>query len=87
VSSISTSVIVFGFVFGGPLRGMLLRKRLPKDHLSEDSKNVVNMGMDLVATMTAIVLGLLMWSAKSSGDQSIPRELHFRIKLRRGGRL
>ena len=61
--------IVFGSVFGGSLVGMALRQRLPKHHLSDESKSVVQLGMGLVATMTALVLALLIASAKSSHDQ------------------
>jgi hypothetical protein len=68
MSSVATSSIVFAFVFGGALLGMFLRTVLPQDHLSDTSKGVVMIAMGLVATMTAIVLGLLISSAKSSFD-------------------
>jgi hypothetical protein len=68
MGSIAISSIAFAFVFGGALVGMYLRTILPKDHLSEDSKNVVKMGMGLVATMCALVLSLVISSAKSSFD-------------------
>jgi hypothetical protein len=68
VSSIATSCIVFACVFGGALLGMLLRNFLPEHHLDPDSRNVVNLGMALIGTMTALVLGLLIASAKSSYD-------------------
>ena len=48
--------------------GMVLRSILPNDHLSGDSKDVVKLGMGLVATMAALVLGLLIASAKGSFD-------------------
>ncbi len=48
--------------------GMVLRSILPDDHLSGDSKDVVKLGMGLVATMAALVLGLLIASAKGSFD-------------------
>jgi hypothetical protein len=47
---------------------MLLRDKLPEHHLSADSKDVVKLTMGLVGTMTALVLGLLIGSAKSSYD-------------------
>ncbi len=56
MSSITISSIVFAFVFGGGLLGMHLRKVFPKEHLSDDSNDVVRLGMGLVATMTALVL-------------------------------
>lgn len=68
MSSIASSSIVFAVVFGGALLGMFLRRLLPENHLSDDSKGIVMIAMGLVATMTAIVLGLLISSAKSSFD-------------------
>jgi hypothetical protein len=62
------SGIVFGAVFGGALVGMMLRAWLPEHHLSADSRDVVKLGMGLIATITALVLGLLIASAKSSFD-------------------
>jgi len=68
MSSIAISLIVFVFVFGGGLLGMFLRTVLPKDHLNDASKDVVRLGMGLVATMTALVLSLVISSAKNSFD-------------------
>jgi hypothetical protein len=68
MSSITISWIVFGCVFGGALFGLFLRRVLPEPHLSQESKDVVKLGMGLVGTMTALVLGLLIASAKNSFD-------------------
>jgi hypothetical protein len=62
------SLIVFAFVFGGALFGIFLRTVLPEHHLNDSSKDVVKLGMGLVATMSALVLSLLVSSAKSSFD-------------------
>ena len=48
--------------------GMALRLILPEHHLSADSKDVIKMGTGLTATMAALVLALLIASAKSSYD-------------------
>ena len=61
--------IVFACVFGGALLGTFLRAMLPEHHLSPDSKDLVKLGMGLVGTMAALVLGLLIASAKSSHDR------------------
>lgn len=61
-------LIVFGCVFGGALLGMVLRRIVPRHHLDEESKDVVKLGMGLVGTMAALVLGLLLASAKGSYD-------------------
>jgi len=68
MSSIAISSIVFACVFGGALLGMFLRVVLPQGHLSDASKDVVKLGMGLVATMSALVLSLLISSAKNSFD-------------------
>jgi hypothetical protein len=62
------SAITFCLIFFAGLLGMLLRRVLPKDHLSDDSKDVVKLGMGLVGTMAALVLGLLIYSAKATWD-------------------
>jgi hypothetical protein len=62
------SWIVFACVFGGVLIGMLLRAVLPEHHLNADSKDVVKLGMALIGTMSALLLGLLIASAKGSYD-------------------
>lgn len=68
MSSITTSFVVFVCVFGGAVLGMFLRAALPQHHLSDGSKDAVKVGMGLVATMAALVLGLLVSSAKSNYD-------------------
>lgn len=68
MSPIAISVIVLACVFGGALLGALLRVMLPEHHLSAESKDVVKLAMGLIATMSALVLGLLIASAKSSFD-------------------
>jgi hypothetical protein len=65
MNSIAIGFIVFACCFGGALFGMFLCTRLPEQHLSGDSKNIVNLGMGLVGTMTALVVGLLVASTSS----------------------
>ena len=64
--SIAISMIMFIFAFGGSLLGMFLRPILPEHHQSEESRNIVVLGIGVIATMTAIVLGLLVEGAQSS---------------------
>jgi len=68
VSPLLITSIVFACIFGGTLLGMVLRGVLPKHHLSDETKEVVKLGMGLIGTMTALVLGLLVASAKNSFD-------------------
>jgi hypothetical protein len=60
--------ILFVCMFGGALLGMFLRYILPEHNFSEESKDVVRLGTGLVATMAALVLGLLVASAKGTFD-------------------
>lgn len=66
MSFITVSLIVFACVFGGAMLGMLLHSVLPNHHLSSESKDIVKLGMGMVATMSALVLGLLVASAKGA---------------------
>jgi hypothetical protein len=68
MSSIALSLIVFVCVFGGAILGMFIRARLPQHHFSSDSKDVVKLGTGIIATLSALVLGLLIASAKGSFD-------------------
>jgi hypothetical protein len=61
-------MLVFACTFGGALAGIWLRAALPTHHLSDEAKDTVKIGIGLVATMTALVLGLVTASAKSSFD-------------------
>ncbi|HTF63081.1 MAG TPA: hypothetical protein VK638_10255 [Edaphobacter sp.] len=71
MSSITISSIVFACVFGGALFGMSLRAMLPESHVDTSSRDVVRLSMGLVVTMAALVLGLLVASAKGSYDAQI----------------
>lgn len=68
MSSIAISGIVFACVFGGALIGMFLNTLLREHHLNAESKDLVKVGTGLIATMSALVLGLLVASAKASFD-------------------
>ena len=69
MSALAISFIVFACVFGSALAGFYLRTRLPEHHLSEDSLRAVSLAIGLIATLAALVLGLLTASAKSSFDK------------------
>jgi len=65
---IAVCAVVFACVFGSSLAGIVLHRALPADNLSADSKDIVGVSMGLVATLAALVLGLLVSSAKSFYD-------------------
>ena len=68
LSAIAIGCVVFACVFGGALFGLFARRLVPEHHLSADSKDVVKLGIALIATMAALVLSLLIASAKSTYD-------------------
>ena len=61
-------LLVFVSVFGCALLGMHVRTRLPDHHLDEESATAIKLATGLIATIAALVLGLLISSAKSSFD-------------------
>src|SRR5437660_1966460 len=63
-----TAAILFVVLVGIALLGRRVRRYIPEDHLSADSKDSVKLAMGLVATMTALLLGLLVSSAKGTYD-------------------
>ena len=60
--------VVFAVVFGSAMLAMSLRAVVPEHHLGSDSKDVVKLGIAVIATMSALVVSLLLASAKSSYD-------------------
>jgi len=68
MSSLIVASIAFACIFGGAILGLYIQSRLPKHHLSNESKDTVKLGAGLIATMAALVLGLLVGSSKSSFD-------------------
>jgi hypothetical protein len=70
----AVALIAFFCIFGGALLGLLIRSRLPDHHLSDETREVVKLASGLIATLAALVLGLLVSSAKGSLD-SINEEL------------
>jgi hypothetical protein len=67
---ISTAIALFSTVciFGGALLGLHLKRRLPGHHLNHESKDTVKLGSGLLATLSALILGLLVSSAKNTFD-------------------
>ena len=68
VSSLTAAFLALVCIFGGSLLGMVLRALLPKHHLSDESKDAVKLGTGMIATLAALVLGLLIASAKGTFD-------------------
>jgi hypothetical protein len=83
LSPLTISGIAFACILGGTLLGMLVRRWLPAHHLDGESKDAVKLGLALIGTLTALVLGLLVASAKGTYDtqNSTVKELSAKIIL------
>jgi len=58
--------IAFLILSAGAFAGWTIRQRLPAHHLTDDTKNLVSVSMAVVATVSALVLGLLISNANTS---------------------
>src|SRR2546430_9414589 len=79
--TISLAAILFLFLVGVTLLGARLRRLVPAEHLSADSKDAVKLALGLVATMTALLLGLLVSSAKNSFDAARSEVIQMSAKI------
>jgi len=68
MNPLAASSIVFACLVVGTLSGLQLRTVLPSHHLSEQSKDTIKLTAGLIGTMVALILGLLVASAKSFFD-------------------
>jgi Na+/H+ antiporter NhaC len=57
-----------GCIFLGALIGIWLQRLLPGHHLTKELQDIVKLSGGMIATLTALVLGLLVSSAKSTFD-------------------
>lgn len=68
MNSFIVACISAACIFGGVLLGMSIRSRLPEHHLNADSKDTMKLGTAMMATLSALVLGLLISSTKGTYD-------------------
>ena len=66
MSPIEISLLSFVLMLGGAATGSVLRRALPDHHLDEHAKDIIRLGASLLATISALVLGLLISSANGS---------------------
>ena len=81
MSSLSLSLIVLAVVLSGSFVGSHIRSRLPKHHLEGDTRDIVKAGIGLLATLAALVLGLIIASAKNSFDAKTEEVQSAAVKL------
>ena len=68
MTALGVGSVTFVCTFGGALLGLAIRTALPPAHVSKESQDAIRLGMGLVATMTALLLGLVTAAAKGSFD-------------------
>jgi hypothetical protein len=66
LKAVVLSLIIFVCIFGGAVLGIFFRAVLPERHLTEESRNMVTIGMGIVATMAALAVGLMIQGAQIS---------------------
>lgn len=66
MSPLATSLLVCALLVAGSIGGVGLRRVLPDRHLDTHTKDVVRLGCGLIATISGLVLGLLINSAKTA---------------------
>jgi hypothetical protein len=66
---IAVSAIAFAAMSAAAILGMLLRSILPDRYLGADSKEAIRLGSALIATMSALLLGLLVSSTRGSYEE------------------
>lgn len=68
MNALLTAIVAFAGIIAGAWFGAYLRKVLPEHHLTQETESAVRIGVGLIATMAALVLGFLLASAKGSFD-------------------
>lgn len=66
MDTLTTAGVVFATTAGAALASLVLGQRLPGHHVDADSRDVVRLVAGLVAALAALVLGLLITSAKAN---------------------
>jgi hypothetical protein len=77
----AVALILFIVLVGVTLLGGRLRRLLPERQLSDESKDAIKLALGLVGTMTAILLGLLISSAKGAFDTTRTEVIQMAAKV------
>ena len=68
MNTVTTSFFIFGLLAIAVSLGIMVRRFVPNEHVTADSKDTVKLALGLVSTTTALILGLLVSSAKGAYD-------------------
>jgi len=77
MTSLTVGIISAGCICGGALAGFGLQRVLPKHHLSKEAQDMIKLAVGVIATSTALVLGLLVSSSKGQFDAMGSRLVQF----------
>jgi hypothetical protein len=66
MNSVLASLFTFLAIFCGALAGILVSRRLPAPHLSNETRTAVSVSMAVVGTLAALVLGLMISTASTA---------------------
>jgi hypothetical protein len=81
--ALAISTLIFAIVFGGAIAGMALRRSLPAENVGPDAKETVRLATGLIVTMTGLVLGMLVSSAKGyyDGQENVVAQMSSQVIL------
>ncbi len=65
------ALFVAFLMMAGALAGALLRKHLPSKHFGQETMEAVKLGLGFIATLSALVMGLVISSSKASYDARV----------------
>lgn len=68
MDSLATTLITLACIFSASIIGLFCQSLLPEHHLQPKTQDTVKLTAGLIATMAALVLGLMVGSSKSSFD-------------------
>jgi hypothetical protein len=68
MTAASVSLAVACCVFGGSVVAMYASRALPDSHLGADARDVIKLGLALIATLVSLVLSLMIATAKGNYD-------------------
>ena len=74
------SGIVFACSIAAILAGLFLQTRIPAHHIDQDSRHTVNTVLVILGMLTAVVLGLLVASARQSLESKVDQLRHMAAK-------
>lgn len=68
MSDLEISLLVAMAVFGSAMSAMLLYPKLPPHHRTNETRDIVRLGIGMISVLTSLVLGLPIASAKGTFD-------------------